>query len=199
MNDFRDTHPLKRDNPRVVNHYREYKSDLQEDFDSKCGYCNDPDDYCGGFRFYQLDHFIPRKYLVEISENEYTNLVYSCFYCNNAKRAKWPSKNEKIAIVGNEGFVNPREELYCEHLCRDVEGNIIAKSDLGAYMIKAMKLSLKRHAIIWKLEKLEKIFDQLEKEYNESKDKIPEDLMHKITTWMFEYRRYIKDLRKENK
>jgi 5-methylcytosine-specific restriction endonuclease McrA len=197
MNSFREKDPLERDNPKAVDHYREYKSDLKEDFNSRCGYCNDTDHWSGGWRFYQLDHFIPKKYLVTVSQHEYTNLVYSCFYCNNSKRAKWPSKDEKIAIVGTEGFINPREKKYTDHLQRDKEGNIIAMSELGIYMVKSLKLKLKRHAIIWKLEKIEFLFDELQAQYEKAKDKIPEELSKKVTTLFFEYYNYTKQLRKE--
>ncbi len=197
MNSFRDKDPLKRDAPKAVAHYREYKSDLKEDFYSRCGYCNDTDHWSGGWRFYQLDHFVPKKYLVAISQHEYSNLIYSCFYCNNSKRAKWPSKDEQIAIVGNEGFINPRETVYTDHLERDGDGNIIAKSDLGVYMIKALKLKLKRHCIIWKLEKMEGLFDELEAQYEKAKDKIPPALSAKVAALFFEYRNYNKQLRKE--
>lgn len=198
MNSFRDQHPIKRDDPKAVDHYREYKSDLKQDFNSKCGYCNDSDHWCGGWRFYQIDHFIPRKYLVEISENDYSNLVYSCFFCNNAKRAKWPSKDEKVAIVGNKGFINPRNLEYCDQICRDNDGFIVPTTELGKYMVKALKLNLKRHAIIWKLEKLELLFEQLMVEYDQAKGKIPEDLQKKIIELDFEYHKYKKELEKEN-
>jgi hypothetical protein len=198
MSSFRETHPLKRESPKAVVHYREYKQDLKEDFRSRCGYCNDLDHWTGGWRFYQLDHFVPRKYLVEISENEYSNLIYSCFFCNNAKRAKWPSKDEKISIIGDEGFIHPREEGYCSHFSRDADGSIFAITEIGKYMIQALKLNLKRHAIIWKLEKLEDLFEELEKNFQKIKDKIPHDIMQKIVEINFEYRQYTKELRREN-
>jgi 5-methylcytosine-specific restriction endonuclease McrA len=197
MNSFRDSDPLKREKPKTVTHYREYKSDLKEDFHSRCGYCNDPDHWSGGRRFYQLDHFIPKKFLVTISEHEYSNLIYSCFYCNNSKRAKWPSKDEKIAVVNNQGFINPREKDYTKHLQRDKDGNITAVTPLGEYMIKSLKLKLKRHAIIWKMEKIECLIGELHIQYEKVKDKIPSDLSDKINSLFFEYMNYTKELRKE--
>jgi 5-methylcytosine-specific restriction endonuclease McrA len=197
MANFRDRDPLERETPKTVDHYRQYKADLKTDFHSRCGYCNDTDHWSGGWRFYQLDHFIPKKYLATISPHDYTNLVYSCFYCNNSKRAKWPSKNEKVSIVGNEGFIHPREKNYSSHLERDKDGNILAISQLGEYMIKSLKLKLKRHAIIWKLERIETLFDELEIEYGKAKDKIPEILSKKVADLFFEYRNYTKQLRKE--
>lgn len=198
MIDFRSKHPANRDNPKEVKHYREYKSDLKEDFNSRCGYCNDSDFWSGGWRFFQLDHFVPKKYLVKIHVNEYTNLVYSCFFCNNAKRAKWPSKIESTNIVGQEGFINPREEDYCNQFKRNGEGTIVAQTELGRYMIKALKLNLKRHAIIWRLEKLEEMFDQIHKEFEMAQKKIPHDLAMKVAKLFLEYRSYQKELRTEN-
>lgn len=197
MYNFREEHPIKRDAPKVVTRYGEFKQELKEDFNSKCGYCNDSDHWTGGWRFYQLDHFVPKKHLVSISENEYTNLVYSCFFCNNSKRAKWPSKKETVHHNGVEGFIYPKEVEYTDHLKRDINGAIVPTSDLGKYMIKAMKLDLKRHSIIWNLEKLETIIDQLKNEYDRLVGKIPQNLSEKIVSLLFEHRKYSKLLRKE--
>jgi hypothetical protein len=197
MNDFRKKTPINRSAPKAVKKYGEYKKDLKDDFFSKCGYCNGSDHWTGGWRFFQIDHFVPKKHLITISETEYSNLVYSCFFCNNAKRAKWPSGNENIHNDGKTGFIFPKEDEYGKYLKRDSFGNIISDSDLGKYMIKAMKLGLKRHGIIWNLEKLEEIIDQIEVEYDKNKDKIPLSLSNKLNTLFFEHRKYSKLLRKE--
>ncbi len=197
-NNFRETPPIKRASPKVVKKYREYKPYLKEDYHSNCGYCNDPDHWCGGWRFYQLDHFVPQKYLVTISKTEYSNLVYTCFFCNNSKRAKWPTKDEKIANDGKEGFVHPIEADYVDHLHRDSYGRIIPTTDVGKYMVKAMKLHLKRHAIIWNLEQLQKRMDEIEIEYNKiAADKLPLMLAHEIIQLHMGHNRYFKLLKAE--
>lgn len=197
MNKFREMAPIKRASPKSVTHHREYKQYLKEDYHARCGYCNDPDHWTGGWRFYQLDHFVPQKYLSVISKTEYSNLVYTCFFCNNSKRAKWPSKDENIHNDGTEGFVHPVTTEYEDHLERDNAGNIIAKTQVGKYMIKALKLDLKRHAIIWNLEILDALIDEIENEYQKIGDKIPDSIKSKIPVLLFQNRKYTKLLRKE--
>jgi hypothetical protein len=196
MHKFREREPIIRNNPKVVRKYNEYKHDLKEDFHLRCGYCNDSDHWCGGWRFFQIDHFIPKKYLVNISITEYSNLIYSCFFCNNSKRAKWPSKNETVTIINNEGFIHPKDIQYIVHLKRDSTGRIISDTPIGAYMIKEMKLDLLRHSIIWNLEKIEKIFEELEVQYKMAKDKISIDLQNSIIELFFEWQKYSKLLKR---
>ena len=43
------------------------------------------------------------------------NLVYCCFYCNNAKSNKWKNNN---------GFIDPCTNEYNLHLCRNSRGQI---------------------------------------------------------------------------
>jgi hypothetical protein len=131
-NNLRDKTPVKRNNPKVVKHHREYKHELRADYYSRCGYCNDSDHWTGGWRFFQLDHFVPQKFLSQISKTDYSNLVYSCFFCNNSKRAKWPTKNENIHNNGSVGFVHPVTAEYEKHFERDEYGNIIA---IGEYAL----------------------------------------------------------------
>lgn len=197
MNNFREKTPIKRDAPRSVKKYREFKPDLKEDYYSRCGYCNDLDFWSGGWRFFQLDHFVPKKLLATIAEDDYSNLIYSCFFCNNSKRAKWPTKDEKVHNDGVSGFVHPTEEDYINHLSRDVKGNIVGLTAVGRYMIKAMKLDLKRHAIIWNLERLEMLLDEVEPLFEANHDKIPEALAKRITAIFIAHRKYLKLLRHE--
>lgn len=199
MTNLREKTPVQmaRKNPKAVEKYGEYKKELKEDYFSRCGYCNDSDHWTGGWRFYQIDHFVPRGYLKKISLTEYTNLVYSCFFCNNSKRAKWPTKDEKTHNDGKKGFEHPGTATYETHLQRDKDGNIIATTDLGTYMIKAMKLGLKRHGLIWNLEKLELIIDNVEEEFKKKKNKISAELAGKIALLLFQYRKYSKLLRAE--
>jgi len=104
MPEFRETTPKRRTDFKHKK-YSSYKKELREDFGGRCGYCNDPDSYRD--TFYETDHFVPKKYLKTISENDYGNLVYACRHCNNAKRDKWPTKDEEKHNNGQEGFIDP--------------------------------------------------------------------------------------------
>jgi hypothetical protein len=64
-------------------------------------------------------------------------------------------------------------------------------------MVKAMKLDLKRHSIIWNLEKLEVYIDEIEHEYEKAKGKIAQDLTQRITELLLKNRKYSKLLKTE--
>ncbi len=136
----------KRKCTKTYAQYTSFKLYIREDFNKRCGYCDDLDIYHGGVRGYQIDHFKPHSiskfsYLKE----EYENLVYSCPFCNRAKSNKW----EDI-----DGFIDPCEEEYDNHLERNNKGQIISKSIRGVYIYKNLNLYLKRHELLWIIEKI---------------------------------------------
>ena len=94
MSDFRKITPARRKSVPVYKTHNEYKPLLREDFHQRCGYCGDHEFFRD--TYYEVDHFVPQKYLVNISPTEYSNLVYSCRSCNNFKRAKWPTGDENV-------------------------------------------------------------------------------------------------------
>lgn len=114
MKDFRKTIPARRASVPAYKAHNEYKPLLREDFHQRCGYCGDHDFFRD--TYYEVDHFVPKKHLVKISPIEYSNLVYSCRSCNNSKRAKWPTKNEDVHNDGKQGFIDPCDSAYAEHL-----------------------------------------------------------------------------------
>src|SRR5437879_2084972 len=104
----------RRADPPQESNYRRYKQALREDFEYRCAYCllHEGDPYGGGFRHFQIDHFRPRIKFPELT-NTYSNLYYSCAWCNGAKSQKWPSDVEHThGFV----FVDPCvEDLYATH------------------------------------------------------------------------------------
>ena len=160
MNDFRLASPKRRPNPRTVSRYTQYKSDLCEDFEHCCGYCGDNDSFSGGKRFYQIDHFIPKTFY-EVDELDYTNLVYSCFFCNNRKRGDWPTGKVELHNDGTNGYIDPCHEDFPKQFKRNSRGEIIPSSPLGNYMHFHLNLGLRRHALIWTLSCLEKRIERL--------------------------------------
>lgn len=113
--------------------YGEYLDILKEDFGDICGYCG-KSEYVTKNTF-EIDHFIPKKYAPELEE-DYSNLVYSCYECNRKKSSKWPSKNKQIQFVDGAGFIDPASKEYDEHIERDIHGNIIGKTVAGQYMVQ---------------------------------------------------------------
>lgn len=131
---------------RTYANYRSFKPYIRDDFNKRCGYCDDNDFYAGGTRSYHIDHFRPHsieqfKHLKET----YSNLVYSCPYCNGAKTNEWKNPN---------GFIDPCEDEYDNHIERNNKGQIQYKTDQGKYIYINLKLGLKRHELLWCIEKL---------------------------------------------
>jgi hypothetical protein len=195
--------PLRENRPcrkctKTYKKYGSFKRFLQEDFNARCGYCNDPDSYDGGYKHYHIDHFIPKVHLKAIKENEYKNLVYACFSCNNSKGDDWPSRDESITTVGSRGYIDPCESRYDRQFYRGELGDIIARTKLGQYMYEQMKLDLRRHAIIWILDKLDTQIKSLSVEKNKSgldvktKRKI-DSLIKKLEAYYYEYTGILKD------
>ena len=138
---------------------RTNKKHLSEDFVHRCAYCDDLDHYGGGYRAYQVEHFAPKKKFPEL-EYDYDNLLYACPWCNRAKWDTWPSDDPTISVVGDEGFIDPCTSEYNNHLERLPDGSIQGLTPLGCYMWKTLRLFLKRHAIIFNVDKLQaKVFE----------------------------------------
>ncbi|WP_406795353.1 HNH endonuclease [Bacillus velezensis] len=129
------------------------KKRLAKDFNNRCGYCDDLDTYGGGYNVYHVEHFAPREKFKEL-QYTYDNLLYSCPYCNISKSNKWVGATSNENILGEEGFIDPCGKEYDDHLKRAVNGRIIYKTSIGFYMYKELKLYLKRHEILYNLEKI---------------------------------------------
>lgn len=161
MTDFRLVTPTRRNNPRSLSHYRRYRDDLREDFKNCCGYCGDEDSFTGGFRTYHIDHFVPRIKMVDLCENDYSNLVYSCSYCNLSKSSDWPTGDETVHNNGKKGYIDPCHNHYPRHFQRTELGGIVSTTTLGSYMHSKLNFCLTRHALIWNLTRLSDIINRL--------------------------------------
>lgn len=195
MNTFHKIPPTLSTNIKRRSRYGNYKDDLVRDFHHCCGYCDDSDLYIGGKRFYQIDHFAPKSLFAEL-ENEYSNLVYSCPFCNRAKSNKWLGTTSTENIVDNKGFINPHDPDYGNHLKRDNDGKIIPLDTIGEYMYNELNLGLVRHQIIYKLDiifkKLEDLkgkikLKQQNKQTNDSEYTHLLETYFLITTDFFDY------------
>jgi len=200
---FRSKTPNRRPNPTkkpAGDKWSEHKPDLKEDFNNCCGYCNSYDEY--RHTYFEVDHFIPKdffKKLGNIGLTQYDNLVYSCKFCNNAKRAKWPSQSEKYFNDGNEGFVDPCDVVYDKHFYRTTDGGIMWNTILGKWMFsEAFKFDERAQGIklLWNLSSLENIIHALTLVLN-SYVETSEDYKQikiKIGDYCFEYFKYHQEL-----
>ena len=151
--------------------YTQYKEPLRSDFNRRCGYCDDIDHYCGGRRGYHIDHFRPRKKFPNLKD-EYSNLVYSCPYCNGGKRADWPAGNSRETFIDDKGYVDPCLSEYDDHFVRCDDGTIKPLTKLGKYMFKELNLGFRRHKIIYLLDILEGLLAQLGDALEQNKDDV---------------------------
>ncbi|RXM63086.1 HNH endonuclease [Chryseobacterium sp. CH1] len=157
---FRSFTPVRRPITKAVSHYREHREDLMTDYQNRCGYCDDINIW--RTVWFEIDHLVPQKYLVTIKDTDYSNLVYACRSCNNAKRANWPTQKENIHNENDEGFIDPCNEDYNKQFSRQDNGRIKAESNLGEWMYNKMKLYKPQHEIIWNIEQLDILIGECE-------------------------------------
>lgn len=200
---FRQYIPSRRATPTknpTGSNWAEHKPDLKIDFNSNCAYCDSFD----GFRhtYFEVDHFIPKDFFLQfgnISLTEYKNLVYSCKFCNNNKRAKWPTQREDLFNDGAVGFDDPATDLYDSHFYRTDEGGIMWKTEVGKWMFReAFQFDKRQNSIkiLWNMNKLRIIIDALiiilNKLEIDSEDY--KNLKIKIGEYSFEYYLFHKEL-----
>jgi hypothetical protein len=186
---FRTHTPVRRLITTQVNHYREHRDDLIIDYQNRCGYCNDIDRW--RVVWFEIDHLVPQKFLVNIKETDYFNLVYACRSCNNAKRAHWPSADEKIHNLNEEGFIDPCDPEYNNQFSRLDNGRIKAETKLGNWMYNKLKFYKPQHEIIWNIEQLDILIEECEVLLTTIKS---EKLKEMLLSLHREYRNYTKQL-----
>lgn len=164
MANFREKTPARSTGVEIKNSYRSYRPNLAEDFHHRCGYCNVRDVYSK--MSFEIDHFVPKGLDKDIPDNKYSNLVYSCRSCNNAKRRKWPTNNPKLHNDGHVGWVDPCSPDYEKQLGRDDWGYIIPLTEVGAWMHNNLKLGQSMHQVLWNIEQLEVLTEQLANSIN---------------------------------
>jgi 5-methylcytosine-specific restriction endonuclease McrA len=169
MDKFRDCIPANTCTKTYAD-YRSYKIPLRTDFFERCGYCNDHEAWSMGRRGMQIDHFVPKtKFSLVYDVHHYSNLIYSCFYCNNNKSDDWVTTDPQLAICNDRkiGYIHPRNSEYDNAFKRGTDGRILPQNSVGEYMFKTLCLGLKRHRLIYHLEKLFILYEELKKEIND--------------------------------
>lgn len=157
---------LRKEQVEQMSPYGKYRESLREDFGRICGYCGKNELVTKNT--FEIDHFVPRR-LAPKMENEYSNLVYSCYECNRKKAGKWLSEDKDIQFVDSKGFVDPATDEFDTNLERDEDGNIVGITPAGKYMVevgfefdkrpikeiyKAMLLIEKKHQLEEKIKTL---------------------------------------------
>lgn len=174
MYPFREKTPKRREKVTERKNYDSHRKDLREDFNNRCGYCDDSDIF--RIRSFAIDHFVPKTpkdFTHGIKPNDYYNLVYSCSFCNGAKSNKWITKDASVHNNGIQGFIEPTSEEYTNLFKRDKDGTIECNgvnTSLSQYIIEELKLWYPVHRITWKLEKLDHLEKNVSIEIQQSKN-----------------------------
>ena len=119
--------------------WQDFSADLGKRFSGLCAYCEKS---CKG----EVDHFRPKSRCPDLVY-EWTNWLFACHECNQAKGDKWPA----------QGYVDPCADTEAEHpenyFGFNIEtAHIIPRSDLSAgrhdravKMIGALQLNAAHH------------------------------------------------------
>lgn len=186
---FRKETPKRRDIKTVVSKYSDHREELKKDYMYRCGYCNDVDIW--RTVWFEIDHFVPQKFLKTISETDYSNLVYACRSCNNSKSAHWPTEDELTHYINDEGFIDPCNDGYDKQFARNYDGRIMHQTQLGKWMYYRLKLHKPQHEIIWQIEELDSLIEDCEAQL----DKMDNELLkERLLNLYREYRKYTKQL-----
>ncbi|HJP19229.1 MAG: hypothetical protein CMD96_08920 [Gammaproteobacteria bacterium] len=195
--------PVRRETPRrtckkIFKNYKKYKKYLRDDFHKRCGYCDDSHFYSGGERGFHIDHFAPGSKFPEY-KCRYSNLVYSCSYCNIFKGDDWVSSKSSVSVINDKGYIDPCSDDYEKHLSRNDKGQIIANTPLGKYMHGKLKLWLIRHEWAWKIDKIDSLIEDIDKESANfsNKDKKLKRLQSKQIELYKAFRHHINIFREE--
>lgn len=190
---FRAKTPERSSGVVKQNDYHKYRDQLATDFHHRCGYCDDKDSPRKAS--FEIDHFVPKTRDKSRTE-DYTNLVYACKSCNNAKSDTWPTGDASISNDGRAGWIDPCDKEYDEHFERDEKGKIHPLTILGQWMYKELKLFKKQHAILWNIERLDTNIEEIIEKFG-TNDIIPNEQKDALLQIYQEYHRYINKLYKD--
>ena len=91
-----------------------------------------------------------------------SNIILTIKGCARHKSAKWPTESEKLPNDGIRGWIDPCEDLYDEQFERSEIGAIIAKTEIGRWMYDNLNLWKKQHEVLWNIEQLDGLIDEIE-------------------------------------
>ena len=134
--DYPTSPHVRRHGPGGYKDYGSYRDWLHDEFTFHCGYCLHREQWYSRNGTFTLDHFVP----VNIDPDgkcEYTNLLYACATCNEAKRdilgLPDPCKMAfqqclRITAAGRVQALNQHGEKLKQVLLLDSESNVRYRS-----------------------------------------------------------------------
>jgi len=142
----RDSYKKTRGGTNYAN-YREYFTEIAEDCQYRCVYCDISLKEDGGEGM-QLDHFRPQKHFPQLATSP-ENLVLSCAKCNVLKSEHWP-KSSDLNIQFLDHFSIPR----LNHFPVRNNGEISPSCLSSGYMVDLMSLNRKSRCLIRRTRRL---------------------------------------------
>jgi hypothetical protein len=121
------------------NNYQRFRPAVRSDFERCCAYCYLHEEHLGGQRHFELDHFCPRRFCPERTEDFY-NLYWSCHACNGpmGKHSHWPS--DEVRALGYD-FVNLCEDFFEDHFEIRADGSLKPLTKKAEYTIRHIGLN----------------------------------------------------------
>lgn len=178
-NKFRDIAPVRTCKKKYKD-YKAYKHHLRADFNNKCGYTNCSDLWFGGPGSFHIDHFKSKKKHPSLI-NKYSNLVYSCSYVNILK-----------SDDDNTNYIDPCNTDFNLHFTRRSNGEILPVTVQAKYMHTKLKLYMKRYQVIWMLDKLKSVIDEIQAAIKNCKNKESLKSLHQLNSELsIEFHKYI--------
>ena len=156
----------RREGVSELKYYQDGREQLEQDFHYLCGYCGKDGSVL--HQKFHLDHFVPKS-LDKSREKDYYNLVLACPRCNLSKSDKWPTGDIMCSHNEEEGFVDPADSEFDEHLERNERGYVVAKTSVGNSMCNMLHLDIRRTDIYWKAAQLRIQLKKLEELFREGK------------------------------
>lgn len=109
------------------------RQSVRRAYDYRCGYCGVQEEETGSEL--EIDHFQPRS---AGGGDELNNLVYCCPTCNRLKGDFWPLGDSSVPSLP---LLHPKRDDLSMHLREDVEGRLVALTEMGAFHIDRLRLN----------------------------------------------------------
>jgi hypothetical protein len=129
---------IRRHGPDGYDYYNSYREWLRDEFTFRCVYCLHREQWYGRGATFHIEHSIPVNENPD-AECDYTNLLYACATCNEAKKA----------ILG---VPDPCQVSFAECLRILPDGRIEALNDSGSKLVRALRLANEsnvRYRALW--------------------------------------------------
>ena len=123
-------------------YFNGYRSEIREDCQYRCVYCDLHERDVGSERSMSIDHFRPKGKYPSL-ERDPQNLVWSCIECNQRKKDDWPAHGlpSNPTVNGVAGYVDPFVEDRRDYFDVTGDGEFTALKHPAGYMIGFLALN----------------------------------------------------------